>query len=177
MRRLAGLLGHRIELDSKPGRGAVFRVIVERATTPSTIAASARLDPPRDAALAGRHVVVIEDDEDVRDAMAGMLAAWGCRVTAADGLAAAQRAIAAGQHQGSVPDAMVVDYLLPGGSTGVEAIAELRRVIGREVPAMLVSGASAPEDLARIKASGLLLLHKPVAPAKLRAALAFLLGA
>jgi signal transduction histidine kinase len=176
VRRLAGLLGHRIELDSMPGRGTVFRVIVERAPAPSSSAAdSASIASPQHAAFRGRHVVLIEDDDDVRDAMAGTLGDWGCRVTAADSLAAAQRAIATAQRDGSTPDALVVDYLLPGGSTGIEAIAGMRHVIGREVPALLVSGASAPEDLARIKASGFVLLHKPVAPAKLRAALAYLL--
>jgi hypothetical protein len=48
---------------------------------------------------------------------------------------------------------------------------------GAAIPALIVSGASAPDDLNRIMATGMPLLHKPVAPAKLRSALAFLLGA
>jgi hypothetical protein len=45
------------------------------------------------------------------------------------------------------------------------------------VPAVLVSGASSADELARIEASGILLLHKPVPPARLRSVLAHLLGA
>ena len=44
------------------------------------------------------------------------------------------------------------------------------------IPAVLVSGASSAEDLARIEASGVLLLHKPVSPARLRSVLAHLVG-
>ena len=49
----------------------------------------------------------------------------------------------------------------------------LRDVYGKDVPAIVVSGESSTEHLARITESGFVLLHKPVAPAKLRAALAF----
>ena len=52
----------------------------------------------------------------------------------------------------------------------------MREALGQDVPAMLVSGESSAEELTRIKASGLLLLHKPVPPAKLRSALAFVLS-
>jgi hypothetical protein len=43
------------------------------------------------------------------------------------------------------------------------------------VPALLVSGESSGAELARIKASGIPLLHKPVPPARLRAALLYVL--
>jgi hypothetical protein len=43
------------------------------------------------------------------------------------------------------------------------------------VPALLVSGESHPVQLARIRESGLMVLHKPVPAARLRSALAHLL--
>ena len=63
------------------------------------------------------------------------------------------------------------------GATGFGAIERIRAAFRTAIPAVIVSGASAPDDLARIKASGMPLLHKPVAPAKLRSTLAYLLGA
>ena len=66
---------------------------------------------------------------------------------------------------------------LRDGDDGLNAIARLREAVGREIPAVLISGESSTAELARIKASGFLLLHKPVPPAKLRSALAFLLRA
>jgi DNA-binding response OmpR family regulator len=67
---------------------------------------------------------------------------------------------------------LIVDYRLRGGHDGIDAVMRLRGVYG-DVPAIVVSGESSSEHLARIARSGLVLLHKPVAPAKLRAALAF----
>jgi hypothetical protein len=42
---------------------------------------------------------------------------------------------------------------------------------------LLVSGESAPGELAHIRATGISLLHKPLPPARLRSVLAHLLGA
>jgi DNA-binding response OmpR family regulator len=75
------------------------------------------------------------------------------------------------------PDAMIVDYRLAGGVDGLAAIAELRARFGRAIPALLVSGESSVAGIARIRASGIPLLHKPVPPARLRAALQFVLRA
>jgi hypothetical protein len=52
----------------------------------------------------------------------------------------------------------------------------LRARFGRANPAVLVSGESAPMQLARIEASGLPLLHKPLPPARLRSMLSHLLA-
>jgi CheY-like chemotaxis protein len=71
---------------------------------------------------------------------------------------------------------MVVDYRLAGSVDGLAAIAELRARFGRDIPAILISGESSSAHLARIDASGIPLLHKPVPPAKLRAALQYMLG-
>ncbi|HQV09567.1 MAG TPA: hypothetical protein PLL04_10480, partial [Thauera sp.] len=49
-------------------------------------------------------------------------------------------------------------------------IAAVRSQPGRaELPAVLISGDTAPESLARIQATGVPMLHKPVRPARLRA--------
>jgi CheY-like chemotaxis protein len=69
-----------------------------------------------------------------------------------------------------------VDYRLPDGRNGLDAIAMVRAACDRDVPAIIVSGESSSEELARIKAAGVMLLHKPVSPAKLRAMLGYLLG-
>jgi CheY-like chemotaxis protein len=71
---------------------------------------------------------------------------------------------------------MVVDFRLGNGSDGLATIARLRAHFGREIPALIVSGASGSGELARIEASGILLLHKPLPPARLRSTLAHLLG-
>jgi CheY-like chemotaxis protein len=76
---------------------------------------------------------------------------------------------------GHRPDLIISDYQLAAQRTGLEAIAQLRCTLGGLVPALLISGDTAPERLRVAKASGHQLLYKPVAPATLRATLNHLL--
>ncbi|MFO1310097.1 MAG: response regulator [Burkholderiales bacterium] len=121
--------------------------------------------------LAGRRVLVIDDEEEVRAGTETVLRSWGCDFVGAADADGALLAV-----DGRAPDAIVADWRLASGATGGDAIARIRGAFGRPIPAVIVSGAGAPDDLARIKAAGVPLLHKPVAPAKLRSTLAFLLG-
>jgi two-component system, sensor histidine kinase len=170
VRRLATLLGHEVTLASVVGRGSVFRVRVRDAppadVAPAPPASAVSTDP-----LSGRCVLVIDDDEPVREGMRQTLVAWGCApVMAAD----AEEAVA--QCRNRMPDAMVVDFRLPDDRDGLDAIVAVRAALGRAVPALVVSGESTSEQIARVRNAGFTLLHKPVAPAKLRAALAFALS-
>jgi len=72
-------------------------------------------------------------------------------------------------------DAIVSDLDLGGGATGMDAIAAVRAPRGREVPALIVTGDTSPEMTAAARCTGLLVMHEPIAPARLRAALAGLL--
>ena len=69
------------------------------------------------------------------------------------------------------------DYRLRGTQTGVDAIGAIRERLGFALPALLITGDTAPERLRDAHASGLLLLHKPVAAADLRRALSAALAA
>jgi len=170
VRRLCGLLGHRIDVWSKPGQGSAFRVWMERAHALAPVET-----PPDDrpaTPLEHRSVVVIDDEAAIREGMRDLLESWGCKALIAADI---DEAITLGRG-GPRPDALLVDYRLRGGMDGVRAIELLRAEWGHGIPAVLVSGASSPEDLARIKASGLVLLHKPVMPAKLRSVLSYVLA-
>ena len=57
-----------------------------------------------------------------------------------------------------------------GGRDGVAVIDALRLHFDRSIPAILITGDTAPERIADAQASGLLLLHKPLSNARLRAA-------
>jgi signal transduction histidine kinase/CheY-like chemotaxis protein len=166
--RLAALLSHRVDFDSSEGRGSVFRVLLPRGD--GTLSPPASADPAAGGSLAGHSIVVVDDEAPVREGMQKLLETWGCRTfVAADADGAL---IALGD--GGRPDALIVDYRLAAGRDGLEAIAAVRAVHGN-VPALLVSGESHPVQLARIRASGLMVLHKPVPAARLRSALAHLL--
>ena len=165
--RLGHLLGHPVEISSRPGRGSRFSV-----SLPSAEARREVLEPP-DAAAAiadpvrGKLVLVIDDDALVIDGMRGVLQSWGCRVLAADSEAAALSQVSAQKP----PDLIISDYRLANGKTGIEAIELVRNVLGTAPPAFLISGDTAPERLREANDSGYHLLHKPVPAIRLRAML------
>lgn len=172
--RLGRLLGHPVELASQTGKGSCFSVTIPRVAARDAPAAppsarSLHADPVR-----GRTIVVIDDDALVLDGMRGLLQSWECHVVAATSSAGALARLA---ELGRPPDAIVSDYRLAGGESGIEAIASLRGALGAAIPAFLISGDTAPEPLRDAGASGYLLLHKPVPPMALRAVLNRLLTA
>ena len=76
------------------------------------------------------------------------------------------------------PDVALVDLRLDTEDDGIDVVDLLRQRLGRELPALLLSGDTGAAELARVRASGVPLLTKPVSPARLKSALhAFLAGA
>ncbi len=171
VKRLAALLGHEITVRSYVGRGSCFAITVPliqdsscyslplTATTPSKV-------------LQNHRVLVLDDDEAVLAAMDGLLERWGCTVIKASSLEEAQERI---QATASPPELLIVDYRLQGQLSGLEAVAILQKALRRYVPALVITGDTAPDRLREAEASGYPLLHKPVQPAKLRSALHHLL--
>ena len=58
------------------------------------------------------------------------------------------------------------------GENGIETVEYLRSQYNDDLPAILVTGDTAPEPLQQAQQSGFVLLHKPVSPESLRTAIA-----
>ncbi|MBU1214028.1 MAG: response regulator [Gammaproteobacteria bacterium] len=176
VQRSARLLNHPLYLCSTPGRGSVFAVEVPRVPDLHDLLgqeSAVKSSPAAEAegSFAGRLVLVVDDDELVRNGTAGLIEAWGCKVEMAGSLSeVAQR------FEQSHFDLVICDYRLPDG-TGVD-LAERQYIQGKQKPAfILVSGDTSPEVLKLVADKGMHLLHKPVRPAKLRSMMAFVLKA
>ena len=169
-RRLAIALDHPLSLSSTQGRGSVFRILVPRVLGPEAIEATdatSGADPSLDIrtvrGLAGARILIVEDDAIVREAMVQLLSSWQClsRAVATPGDAATLT------PEEPAPDVLICDYRLREGMTGTEAIAMLRRHWGRPVPAIIITGDTAPARIREALESGVPVLHKPVAPDRL----------
>ncbi|GEM_PF-6565900 len=122
--------------------------------------------------LAGKRIVVVDDELAIRQGMQALLMRWGCvSVTAATGAQAVVLLDECGP-----PDWIICDHRLAGAETGAGVIDDLRRRYGANIPAMLISADTSPERLRETRAAGHLLQHKPVRPAQLRAACNHLLA-
>jgi CheY-like chemotaxis protein len=163
---LCRLLGHPIDLASRPGKGSRFAVSVPRVPARQQPAAepAAALDAIANPAR-GKLIVVVDDDVLVLDGMRGLLRGWGCRVVTADSADGALASLADCQGQ---PDLVISDHFLANGTTGVDVIERLRGAFGKATPAFLISGDTTSERMREADASGLPLLHKPVSPMALR---------
>jgi CheY-like chemotaxis protein len=111
--------------------------------------------------------MVVDDDPAILDGSRALLEQWGCQVECiATGAEAIARLGTGDVHF----DAVLCDLQLAGADDGMDVIAAARR-LQPDALTVLISGATGPEVLQRLRNGGVMLLTKPVAPAKLRALL------
>jgi PAS domain S-box-containing protein len=162
--RLARLLGIRVEVASKVGRGTRFSLLLplDRTGTVTPEITAPAVD-------SGGRILIIEDNADVRHAYELMLSDWGYEtISAVNGEDALERAA----HEDCRFDAILADHRLGAGLTGTAASSEIARRANRTFPTLVVTGDTAKERIVEIKSSGFGMLHKPVEAEDLHRALA-----
>ncbi|KQW59261.1 ATP-binding protein [Variovorax sp. Root411] len=163
--RIATLLGTRITVRSALQAGSTFAFTLPAARLADVTPPDA--PPPAPAPLAGLRCLVVDDDPAILDGSRALLAQWGCEVECVNTGAEAIARLGTGDIR---YDAVLCDLQLAGDGDGVDVIDAARR-LQPDALAVLVSGATGPEVLQRLRQGGVMLLTKPVAPAKLRALL------
>ena len=163
--RIARVLDCDVAVKSSVGRGSRFSVEVPRAATIAGAPAVQAIPKLAAGRLTGTSVLCIDNERAILDGMETLLGGWGCRVLTAANLA---EALAAMDASGLEPDGLLVDYHLDSGN-GLVAIAELRRRLGRHVPAILITADRTAPVREEARSEGVHFLNKPIKPASLRA--------
>jgi CheY-like chemotaxis protein len=158
--RLVGLMEGTIEVVSEPGVGSVFSFEITLPTAPAPEAATSA---PLPLGLAGRTVLIVDDNDTQRRIIESQLRGAEC-VTVSVGSGAAALA---GLRPEAWPDLVITDFLMPemDGLDFVLRLRELEREKGLTppVPALLLSsGGYRPGDPRTERAQLAATLSKPV---------------
>ena len=156
--RMARLLGHELEMDSTPGRGTYFGIVVPQCPARDR----QRSEEGRPGSASAGRVLVVDNDPAMLGSLETLLAGWGLEVVTARNEEQAML-----ESRDAPPDLLVVDYHLDDDRTGLEVYEGLRDRYG-EIPAILIS-ADHGDTLRKAAArAGCALLHKPIRPLALK---------
>lgn len=169
---LGKLLNHDIGVNSTVGKGSMFYVTVPAGDASHLMDEPGRVQAGGKTPLTGKTVLLIDDDDLVRASVTEMLSRWQCSTIAAEDAETALRILMA---RGRMPDAIVADYRLRNKSTGVQAIQSLQAQLGN-VPAVILTGDTAPSRIQEARSSGFMILHKPLSGVQLRSTLSELMS-
>jgi PAS domain S-box-containing protein len=153
VKRLASLLGHRIDVESVVGGGTAFTVTLPRATSAATLPQSGDAG----ASVHAKGTILIVDDEvSVAHATSLLLELEGFDVRIANGKEEALEHVAS-----VVPDLIISDYHLRGVETGADVVAAVRVRLRSNVPAIFVTGDTSKVAAADSRLGNATLLSKP----------------
>jgi two-component system, sensor histidine kinase and response regulator len=106
-RRLVGLMGGEIGIDSAPGAGSTFWFTIPVKATE----AAGRSAAPEE--IAGRRVLIVDDLEMNRRVLASQLTGWGAECTCTDGGRQALTVLEQSFAEGRRFDVALIDHLMP----------------------------------------------------------------
>lgn len=162
--RLAGMLGHRLDLHSRVEHGSCFAVTVPRSeAVPVRRQRVERAGPDKQLPLT---VLCLDNDASILDGMRALLSRWGVDCRTALDVAQARAEL----RRGPI-DLILADYHLTDSVDGLQALQQLRDALGELPPVAMITADGSSELKQRARARGYPVLHKPVRPAALRALL------
>ncbi len=170
-RQLAHLMGGEIGCTSQPGRGSTFWVELPLPPAQSAPVAAAATDADEQP-LAGRRVLIVEDNAVNLLIAEAFVSGWGAQVSSAGDGRQAIGAVEAAAAAGAPFAAVLMDLHMPVMS-GEEALAELRRRWSpAQLPVIALTAAALTSERERALALGANdFLTKPIDAAQLLTAL------
>jgi Na+/proline symporter/signal transduction histidine kinase len=164
--RIARMLGHEMDVRSRPNHGSCFSITVPLATK-ETI--DERTKP---VSVLGEHskledlaVLCVDNEPDILEGMNMLLDRWGCIVLLAESQKQAEQMVL----EYGAPGMVLVDYHLSDQMHGLDVMEHLDAILGTPLPAIVITADHSPELEEKARKKGYGLLRKPIKPAALRA--------
>ncbi len=157
--RACARLGHPLAVESKPGRGSVFHVSIPRMRNDRVV------QPTGDASRSevtsagtGLIVLLIEDDSAFRAALTHLLETWEVSVLDVANVAEAEALLS---EIAIIPDALLLDFQLGSGKTGLDALSQIQNQHG-PIPARIITADRSATVRSLCAARDVEILHKPI---------------
>ncbi|KKA09584.1 ATPase [Pseudomonas ogarae] len=171
--KIAGILGHRIQVRSWPGKGSMFSIDAPLSATAPKPLPCLDMSEPMLERLRGARVWVLDNDAAICAGMRTLLEGWGCQVVTALSEQDLARQV---DNYHAEADLLIADYHLDNDQNGVDAVARINARRASPIPAMMITANYSNELKQQIRERGHTLMHKPVRPMKLKIAMSHLLG-
>jgi signal transduction histidine kinase len=157
---LADRLGHKISVTSVVGEGSTFSIHVQNlGRIPLELMPAPDWDGEAPD-LAGMVVVIVEDEDGPRRELRTLLIEWGAYVVDGESsdevIIKLQDDLLPGQ-----PNFIICDYRLRHYRNGIEAVRDIRAVVGTQTPAAIWTAETSPTVLHEIAAHGFSHFAKP----------------
>jgi two-component system CheB/CheR fusion protein len=137
VQRIVTLLDVKLDVQSEVGRGSRFALILPASGVAARHpAADNRAQPVSHGTDTPAHVLLVEDDDGVRNATRMLLRSEGYHVTATASLAQALE----GVRRDPRVELLVTDYHLGDGTLGTQVIARVREALGAQLKVVLMTG-------------------------------------
>jgi two-component system CheB/CheR fusion protein len=162
VQRLAELMDHPIAVRSTPGKGSAFMITLPvTSAAPESPGATRSAPAPAKAASQTGTILLVEDEEPLRDLLAEVLEGAGHTVIARVN---AREALAWAGEYASRPDLLLTDFDLQGGANGLTLAQDLPKILGRPLPSVILTGDITSSTLKAISGSACRHVTKPVKP-------------
>ena len=162
VKRLSQLLKSSLTIKSTVGSGSIFQLNIplgdKSNINPNKLVLEQQLKNEP-----SMLILVIDDDNPARESMTQILKAWGHEVVSASSLHEALGIIT------RTPDAIIADYRLRDGKTGIEAASFICQSQESLISTLIVTGDNSNDIRQEANRMEYALLLKPVNSAKLRA--------
>ena len=155
VRRLCDLMCVDIKLESQFGRGTAVFLCLPIGKEAKEI----DVEQTQTLTQGSSNILIIEDDEAILEGMTLLLETFGFKVAKA-----ISSKMALESSTRSRPDLIIADYRLPGELDGIKLIDAIRQHHEIFIPAILVTGDTAPERIKNVDDADVVVLHKPVEP-------------